>query len=131
MKLNITILENRGKVNQIYSFLAVKQIRKRCHWHFSLFKQRQYVPLTATRKCPLTKFQFDTFLRERKFLGRLVRNPGYNESPGCARNDDRFLPHRLISPGEPEFVLLMTAGPKKLAVAEQKPNKPIVQRRHP
>jgi len=36
MKLNITILENRGKVNQIYSFPAVKQIRERCHWYFSI-----------------------------------------------------------------------------------------------
>jgi len=36
----------------------------------------------------------------------------------------------LIRPGT-HFVLLMTSAPKDLVTAEQKPNKPIVQGRHP
>jgi hypothetical protein len=36
MKLNTTILESRGRVNQIYLFPAFKKIRKRCHWELAL-----------------------------------------------------------------------------------------------
>ena len=36
-----------------------------------------------------------------------------------------------LSPRTPNSMLLMTPVPKELATAEQKPNKPIVQGRHP
>ena len=97
-----------------------------------MFKQRQYVPLTATRKCPLDWVSIDAFYSKRTFSERLVRNPGFKESPGCVRKDDRLLPHKLISPEETGlYVMLMAPVPKELATAEQKPNKPIVQERRP
>jgi hypothetical protein len=33
MKSNTSVLENRDRVNQIYSFPAVKQIRERYHFY--------------------------------------------------------------------------------------------------
>ena len=76
-------------------------------------------------------FRFDAFYEEQAFSKRLVRNPRYDELPGWARNDDRLLPHRMISSQRTQFKpFMILAVPKQLAPKEQKPDKPIVQGRH-
>ncbi len=100
----------------------------------NLFKQRQYVPLTATRKCPL-QLCFILMRVIGEFSDRLVRNRS-NELPGCLERDDRLVPHRVISPRRSQIDLAMTPAPRTWGGAEasrpidqKKPHGPIMFKR--
>jgi hypothetical protein len=72
-----------------------------------------------------------------RFIGSERRLNVWYEIHGTTNRQDAreamivFLPIGWYSPEVPNCMLLMPPAPKELAPAEQKPNKPIVQGRHP